>query len=67
MIVVAAAVVVVVSVVGRTGAFGVSVDDSAGQTAPVPHALSVEQQPPPNEIGQDLKPGEQVSTLLIVV
>ena len=67
MIVVAAAVVVVVSVVGRTGAFGVSVDESAGQTAPVPHALSVEQQPPPNEIGHDLKPGEQVSTLLIVV
>jgi hypothetical protein len=64
VIVVAAAVVVVVSVVGRTGAFGVFVDESAGQTAPDPHALSVGQHPPPSEAGHDLKLGEHVSTLL---
>jgi hypothetical protein len=64
VIVVAAAVVVVVSVVGRTGAFGVSVEDKAGQTAPEPHALSVGQHPPPSEAGHDLKLGEHVNTLL---
>lgn len=64
MIVVAAAGVVVVSVVGRTGAFGVFVDESAGQTAPSPHALSVGQHPPPSEAGHDLKLEEHVSTLL---
>ena len=62
--IVAAAVVVVVSVVGRTGAFGVFVDESAGQTAPDPHALSVGQHPPPSEAGHDLKLGEHFSTLL---
>lgn len=66
MIVVAAAVVGVVSVVGRTGAFGVSVEDRAGQTAPEPHALVFGQHPPPSDSGHDLKLAEHVNTSLII-
>jgi hypothetical protein len=64
VIVVGAAVVVYV--VGRTGALGVSVEGRAGQYGD-PQARSVGQQPPPDEAGHDLKPEVQVSTLLLGV